>query len=58
MQSEPTVRGPHRERPISFLGPHDTGGWRPKVYGLRHVLARPDGPDVGAHRADRFEGRV
>ncbi|GAA4155622.1 hypothetical protein [Actinomadura keratinilytica] len=41
MQSALTVRGPHRERPVSFLGPHETAGWRLKVYGITTDGARP-----------------
>ncbi|GLW66804.1 hypothetical protein Arub01_50480 [Actinomadura rubrobrunea] len=35
------VRGPYRGRPISFLGPHETAGWRLKVYGITTEGARP-----------------
>ncbi|KAB2352660.1 hypothetical protein [Actinomadura rudentiformis] len=36
-----TVRGPHRPRPITFIGPHEDAGWRLKVYGIASEGGRP-----------------
>jgi len=35
------LRGPHRPRPITSLGIHETAGWRLKVYGITSEGDRP-----------------
>ncbi|MFI6519307.1 hypothetical protein ACIBF1_27390 [Spirillospora sp. NPDC050679] len=42
------VRGPHRPRPIRFLGLRETAGWTLKVYGIASEGERPPAEAVEA----------
>lgn len=35
------LRGPHKPRPVRFLGLHELGEWRVKVYGITAAGERP-----------------
>jgi hypothetical protein len=45
------VRGPHRPRPIRFLGMHETVGWTLKMYGITAQGGRPRSALVEAVKA-------